>query len=373
MKTKYLMSVMAVAILSLTACSGTTAATEKVAENTETSPTPPPSVFPDTPENRALVDQAYADYLFMDKQHGHDISVNGISMHYLEWGDDAGVPLIWAHGYSSSAFEFAGVGAKLAEAGYHVYAIDYRGHGKTQVTDYNFSLSHIADDIDAMMTKLGIEKAVIGGLSLGGGVTTTFYENYPDRALALVLEDGGADAVQARTEKIYEMFKDMLANIPPYQVPKFKSRFEGFQYISNFYLPGWGGEFKDGAATTLISWVVENEDGSFGVHYDGVKLFGDGTPAAMKPDSSHKLPLLHQSWRRVHPMITYRNLSVPMLIIDPTGDAVDPGEEFEKLRKMHPDMINVVEYPDTPHAAHPMRPDWFVRDMKSVLVQVKGE
>jgi len=38
---------------------------------------------------------------------------------------------------------------------------------------------------------------------------------------------------------------------------------------------------------------------------------------------------------------------------------------------MHPELIKVVEYPDTPHAAHPMRPDWFVRDMSELLHRIK--
>jgi len=121
----------------------------------------------------------------------------------------------------------------------------------------------------------------------------------------------------------------------------------------------------------IAGWIVENGDGTFGLHHDGPKLFGDGTPALMEPAQNHKLPLLHQSWRRVHPIITYRNLSVPMLVIDPTGDEFSPTEDFEKLRAMHPDLITVVEYPDTPHAAHPMRPDWFVRDLTALLKRVE--
>jgi len=333
-------------------------------------PVAPPDVFPDTPDNRALVAKAYDQYLALDKSHGHFIEVNGIRMHYLEWGNKDGTPLIWSHGYSSSAFEMGNVGQKLADAGYHVYAITYRGHGQTQVMDYNFSLSHIADDIAAMMDKLTIEKAVIGGLSLGGGVATSFYENYPERTLALILEDGGADGVQARTEKIYPQMKEMMANMPIQEAPIFKDRFAGYKYIASFYIPGWGGVLPAGTAPLFHSWVVENEDGSFRLHHDGVKLFGEESPAGIDPAQSHKLPLLHQSWRRVHPLITYRNLSVPLLIIDPTGDAFNPTEDFEKLRDMHPDLITLVAYPDTPHAAHPMRPDWFVRDLTTLLQRV---
>lgn len=334
-------------------------------------PEPAPIPFPDTPENRALAGQAYEQYLAIDKAHGQFIEVNGINMHYLEWGDQDGVPLIWSHGYSSTGFELVNVGQQLADAGYHVYAITYRGHGQTQVEDYNFSLSHIADDIAAMMDQLGIPRAVIGGLSLGGGVTTTFYENYPGRALALVLEDGGADAVQARTEMMYEQMKAMMANMPDLEPPVFAERFDGFQWIAGWYVPGWGGTLPPAIAPALHSWIVENGEGGYMVHYDGERLWGEGEPT-YNPAEGYKLPLLSQSWRRVNPFITYRNLGVPMLIIDPTGDVFSPTEAFEKLRAMHPDLIRVVEYPDTPHAAHPMRPEWFVRDMTWLLQRVSA-
>ncbi|MEN8250270.1 MAG: hypothetical protein ABFS32_15155, partial [Bacteroidota bacterium] len=75
--------------------------------------------FPDTPENRALVSEAYQQYLKIDKNHGHFIEVNGIKMHYLEWGDSSGVPLIWLHGYSSSGFELINVAELLVDSGYH--------------------------------------------------------------------------------------------------------------------------------------------------------------------------------------------------------------------------------------------------------------
>ncbi|MBN7797639.1 alpha/beta fold hydrolase [Parahaliea mediterranea] len=322
--------------------------------------------FPDTPENRRIVDQAWDEYRRLDAEHGQFIDVNGIRMHYLEWGDESGVPLIWSHGYSSTGYELANVGPQLAEAGYHVYSITYRGHGQTQVGDYAFSLSHIADDIAAMMDALGIERAVIGGLSLGGGVTTAFYDHYPDRVLGLVLEDGGADAVQARTEKMYEMAKQMADAIPPFEALVFNSRFEAFQAIAGFYVPGWGGNMPSGVAPMFQAWISERDDGKFVPHYDGPRLLGEGV-ATFDPARSHELPLLGQSWRRTHPIITYRNLNVPMLIIDPTGDPFDPSESFRRLRDLHPSLVEIVEYPDTPHAAHPMRPDWFLRDLRGLL------
>lgn len=99
---------------------------------------------------------------------------------------------------------------------------------------------------------------------------------------------------------------------------------------------------------------------------NGPKLLGEGV-ATFDPARSHELPLLGQPWRRTHPIISYRNLGVPMLIIDPTSDAFDASASFEQLQALHPELIEIVEYADTPHAAHPMRPAWFVRDLRRFL------
>ena len=324
--------------------------------------------FPDTKENRLLSQKSYDHLLDVDKKHGHFIEVNGIKMHYLEWGDKNGVPLIWSHGYGSTGFELLNVAPQLAAAGYHVYSITYRGFGQTQVADTNFSLSHVADDIVAMMDKLGIEKAVIGGLSLGGGVTTTFYENYPERALALVLEDGGSDTNQSRTETSFAVFKDLFSKMPSMdEQPIFKDRFSGLQALARqFNLP----DIPFAVLTTLQSFVIPNGEGGYTRHDNRKKLWGL-TQDTINPAMNHKVSLLQQSWRRINPFITYRNLSVPMLIIDPTGDFLDLTAENEKLRDMHPDLIDLVLYPDTPHQAHPVRPEWFVRDMKTLLGRLK--
>ena len=45
----------------------------------------------------------------------------------LEWGSAKGVPLVWAHGSGSDGYELRAVAPRLAEAGYRVLAVDYRG------------------------------------------------------------------------------------------------------------------------------------------------------------------------------------------------------------------------------------------------------
>lgn len=332
----------------------------------------PADPFPDTPSNRALFESSLRQYEAIDREHGHFAEVNGIRMHYLEWGDARGVPLVWSHGSTSTGFELTQVGQGLADLGYHVFAITYRGHGQTQVVNYDFSLSHIADDIAALLDQKGHACAVIGGLSLGGGVSTTYYENYPQRAMALVLEDGGADAVQNRMERNFDKVRSFLADLPA-QDWSYADRFMAYRAAILPYLPLL--QQRPDTAPVFHSFVRRDETGDWRFHADQSRLLGNGE-ASQDPARGHEQPLLAQSWRRVHPIITYRNLKVPMLIIDPTGDDVGPygsfTPEFKRLQALHPGLVRHVEYPETYHAAHPQRPEWFLRDMGELLARIRA-
>jgi pimeloyl-ACP methyl ester carboxylesterase len=301
--------------------------------------------------------------------------VNGIRMHYLEWGDARGVPLVWSHGHTSTGFELIQVGQGLADLGYHVFAITYRGHGQTQVANIDFSLSDIADDIAGLLDQRGIQRAVIGGLSLGGGVATTFYENYPERVLAIALEDGGADPVQNRMESIFDRVHHILPLMPATEWSH-ADRFAAFRCALLPYLSLL--QLRPEVAPMFHSFVRCNDSGAWVFHADPSRLLGTGE-ISFDPARGHELSLLAQSWRRIHPIITYRRLSVPMLIIDPTGDDEFFGglmhftPAFKHLQSLHPHLIRHVEYPGTMHAAHPQQPEWFLRDMGELLARVRAQ
>src|SRR5688572_8792753 len=100
----------------------------------------------ETPQARTAYAKAVALRDAFERSHGRFVSVNGIRMHYFEWGDAKGVPLVWAHGSGSRAYEIRALAPRLVQAGYRVLAVDVRGHGPTRVKDYDFGIYHIADD-----------------------------------------------------------------------------------------------------------------------------------------------------------------------------------------------------------------------------------
>ncbi|MDH5603079.1 MAG: alpha/beta hydrolase, partial [Cyclobacteriaceae bacterium] len=123
-------------------------------------------------DSLALFKKVKKQYEAYEKKHGHYIQTPNVKMHYLKWDNPGGVPLIWSHGTYSSSYDLLPFAEKLLEMGFEVYAIDYYGHGRTPLPSKEVSHYHIADDINYLMTELGIEKAVIAGWSRGGIISS---------------------------------------------------------------------------------------------------------------------------------------------------------------------------------------------------------
>jgi len=75
-----------------------------------------------------------------------------------------------------------------------VIAPDMRGFGQSGVGDGKHSIADMADDVAALMDNLGIAKATVGGMSMGGYVSLAFAARHRNRLEALILADTRAVA-----------------------------------------------------------------------------------------------------------------------------------------------------------------------------------
>lgn len=116
--------------------------------------------------------------------------LNGNTLYYEDHG--AGLPVVLMHGYGATSQMWAGQIAPLSE-GHRLITFDMRAHGQTDSPDdpAAYSEAQIVADLAALLTKLGIEQAVIGGLSLGGYMTLGYNLAHPERVKALILCDTG--------------------------------------------------------------------------------------------------------------------------------------------------------------------------------------
>jgi pimeloyl-ACP methyl ester carboxylesterase len=107
---------------------------------------------------------------------GHYAEVNGISLYFEMYG--AGRPLILLHGGLGSGEMFGPALPVLSER-HQVIAVDLQGHGRTADIDRPIDVRLMADDIAALIGRLGLDKPDLVGYSLGGAVALQTAAKYP--------------------------------------------------------------------------------------------------------------------------------------------------------------------------------------------------
>jgi pimeloyl-ACP methyl ester carboxylesterase len=111
------------------------------------------------------------------------------------WGDLAyyqrpgtGTPLLLLHGTGCESLDWADTVAHLPEE-YHLVAIDFQGHGESDVPTHSLTLDDLARDTAALIDHLSMDGVVLAGHSLGGMVAMAAAERC-DRVAGLVVLEG---------------------------------------------------------------------------------------------------------------------------------------------------------------------------------------
>jgi pimeloyl-ACP methyl ester carboxylesterase len=117
-----------------------------------------------------------------------------------------GLPVVLLHAFPVSSQMWLAQREELAGV-CRVLTPDLRGFGKSALPDLDRdapSLDDMAADVAAMLDERGIERAVLGGLSMGGYVIMAFLRRHPGRARALILADtkATADPEPARANRL---------------------------------------------------------------------------------------------------------------------------------------------------------------------------
>lgn len=116
--------------------------------------------------------------------------VGGVRVHYQEKG--SGPALVLIHGNNSSAYTWKDVFDSLA-AEFRVVALDMKGFGFTSKPDGgDYRAEAQAALVVGLLDALHIERAVLVGSSLGGGVALAAAIDYPARVAGLVLVGSAA-------------------------------------------------------------------------------------------------------------------------------------------------------------------------------------
>ena len=137
---------------------------------------------------------------------------NSLDCHFTQTGEGPGLFLIHGIGAAEDAWRF--IVPKLTKY-FTVITYDLRGHGKSPVTNNNFTLNDLINDLEKIREKTKIEKAHFMGHSLGGMIAPAYANKFPDNTISVGLLSTVADRSIKDKQKVLNIIKKMeLESIP---------------------------------------------------------------------------------------------------------------------------------------------------------------
>src|SRR4051812_32070147 len=103
----------------------------------------------------------------IEAQH-REARINGLKLHYVDWGTEGRPPFVLLHGFSAMARYWDGFAVHMRDQ-YHVFALDQRGHGDSDWAQ-DYGPDAMPSDLAQFVDGLGLQRFSLMGHSMGGGV-----------------------------------------------------------------------------------------------------------------------------------------------------------------------------------------------------------
>ena len=120
------------------------------------------------------------------------VHANGIDIWHDRLGPDVPerLPLVLTHGFAGPSRQWRPELLSLAEKR-PLVLYDVRGHDRTTVPHdpVDYSMSVFASDLAALLNAIGVQRAHVGGVSMGGMVTAQFAVDYPAMCASVLVCD----------------------------------------------------------------------------------------------------------------------------------------------------------------------------------------
>jgi 3-oxoadipate enol-lactonase len=120
---------------------------------------------------------------------GYDltVNVNNINLSYDDVGEGY-IPIVFLHGFPFDKSMWQEQ-LDFLKSTHRVIALDIRGFGKSTDEESHLSMDLFANDLILFIDRLGIEKVILCGLSMGGFIALNAMKRFPSRFEALILCD----------------------------------------------------------------------------------------------------------------------------------------------------------------------------------------
>lgn len=207
------------------------------------------------------------------------VTVNGLQLRSMEWGQRKEPPMLLLHGLRSHAASWSEAGQTFASY-FRPAAFDQRGRGGSDwAPDGDYSLEAHTRDVEAYADAMGLGPSVVIGDSLGGRAAMLYAARRQSRVAALVLVDVGPELPKAGADRL----KEEMRRTP--------ESFKSWDDARNFVL-------RERPAITMaaleerIQWMLKEEDGRIVWRYDKVirDKCREGTPPGFAKELWEHLP-----------------------------------------------------------------------------------
>jgi pimeloyl-ACP methyl ester carboxylesterase len=244
-------------------------------------------------------------------------TINGTDINYEDTGGD-GPALLFSHGFLMDHTMFDAQVAELS--GDHRCVVwDERGFGATRASG-DFTYWDSADDAIGLLDHLGIDQAVLIGMSQGGFLSLRAALAHPERVRALVLVDSAADVDDAETLEGYQGMLHVFGEGTD------EERSQVFQMVAGLILGD-----DDLAAEWIPKWDA----------IDREQLVTAGRALLGRDDISDRVP----------------EITCPILAVHGTADEAIAVDRAKALAADAPDHRGVVEVEGAAHAPNMTHPD----------------
>jgi pimeloyl-ACP methyl ester carboxylesterase len=258
----------------------------------------------------------------------------GLTLPYVEQGDESGVPVILLHGVTDSWHSFELLLPHLPTS-IHAFALTQRGHGDASRPASGYRYADLAEDVAAFMDAHHLDKAVLAGHSMGSSVAQRFALDHPERTAGLVLI---ASFLTLRGNATVQEFWDSTISTLTDPIESVIAR-----------------EFQQ----STIARPVPREFFETAVR-ESLKVPADVWKALfggfLEEDFSHRLSEIKR----------------PALIVWGDQDTFAPRSDQEALRAAISDSKLLI-YPGTGHAVHWEQPERFAADLAEFVGSISGD
>ena len=254
-----------------------------------------------------------------------------MKLHYKQISQD-GQPLVILHGVFGSLDNWATVSKAITDAGYAVYLVDQRNHGRSPHSD-EFTYEAMAADLAEFIEDHGVENPVLVGHSMGGKTVMQYAETFPGTYDKLVIVDIGPKAYPPHHQ-------ELISGLNALSVDEIESRQQADTLFSAY-------EPNLGVRQFLLKNLYRTDAGTFGWRFN--------------------LPVLTELQANVGTEIPrLRTVTEPTLFIRGAASGYLRDEDWEDILAMFP-QARLVTIPKSGHWVQAEQPKLFVKALTTFL------